>query len=215
MEVLWLVFFLVKFLIASVYSSACLSLWNCTDLFEYGPNGTYSYTVLQQRPDTQDEWDTIYNNICNSRLARERCIMEAVDSWTCTERTQWRRTIKAKWLGEKMCELNNRAQYRRLWSEEPNCIANTSLLAIGTAYALNCEKTYNYKQVKNMKRADRCQAVNNTRNCQNQFYMDHCGAVTRYSFDLSWFATIRIFHPVCFTLLRPSMHQLPPETVES
>ena len=49
------------------------------------------------------------------------------------------------------------SEYRRLWSEEPNCIANTSLLAIGTAYALNCEKTYNYKQVKNMKRADRCQ----------------------------------------------------------
>ncbi|KAK3777231.1 hypothetical protein RRG08_047851 [Elysia crispata] len=192
-------------------SNPCQSLDNCRTRFDSGNKGTFSYATLTQKPATQAAWDTFYNKICSSLDARKACMVREFVSWTCSNMQKWFKTFRSKTVGVKMCELNNKSQYRRLWSEEPNCIANITLARQGFTHKSNCKSTNNYTNADKMPLEERCSAVNNTRNCANQFYMDKCGGITRYIFDLWWFQEIRFFHRACLSTLLPYKHVLPPE----
>ncbi|KAK3777233.1 hypothetical protein RRG08_047853 [Elysia crispata] len=192
-------------------SNSCQGLEKCREDFDFGTSGTYSYGTLSQKPATQAAWDTIYEKICSSLGTRKECMVREFVSWTCSNMTKWFEMFRSRAVGDEMCELNNKSQYRRLWSEEPNCIANSTLLFQGNTYKSDCQSTYNYTNADKMPFSERCSAVNNTRNCANQFYMENCGGITRYIFDLWWFQEFRFFQRPCLSTLLPSQHVLPPE----
>ncbi|GFS28022.1 hypothetical protein ElyMa_005327700 [Elysia marginata] len=185
---------LLLFPVFTIQGPGCYRLFKCIHDYEFGTNGTYSFTSLNETPANLSAWEDVYENICDTREQRKCSVSNCSRDWIL-----WKWNF-VKRNADSMCD-DNGYHYHRLFQSASHCISNASLFAEGKRRREYCETRFNYYGIRKRPASNRCEKLNKTRNCANEYFEDECGDIGKFIMDTMWFNRFKVYDNPCWRSL--------------